>query len=96
MMPRMDKLSNYRTTIASKNGNTCITYVSTVIVEFDPECVILRTGGWRSVTTKRKMNQASTQFGLGFRVFQHDGDWFVRKPDGGDIPFDRDEMVLER
>lgn len=95
-MPRMDRLSNYQTTIAARNGNTCITYVSTVIVEFDHENIILRTGGYRTVTTKRKMNQAARQFGLGYRVFQHDFEWFVRRPDGGDMPFDGDTMQFAR
>lgn len=94
-MPRMDRLSNYRTTIASKNGNTCITYVSTVIVEFDRECIILRTGGWRSVTTKNKMNQAARQFDLPYGVHQTKGEWFVNFK-GQVIPFEKDKMVLHR
>ena len=94
--PRMNQLSNYAITIAARNGNTCITYHSTVIVEFDADCIILRTGGWKTVTTKRKMNQAANQFGLGYRVFQQDGNWFVRRPDGGDMPFDRAELMIDR
>ena len=95
-MPRMNKLSSYATTIATRNGNMCITYHSTVIVEFDADCIILRTGGWQTVTTKRKMNQAARQFELGYCVFQHNGDWFIRRPDGGEMPFDTNEVVLDR
>ena len=73
-MPRMDRLSNYATTISERNGNTCITYHETVIVEFDREHIILRTGGWDTVTTRRKMNQASRQFDLGYGVFRIKGE----------------------
>lgn len=86
-MPRMDKLSEYRTTISGDAGEMHVTYVRTKIVSWTADKVTLRSGGWRTVTTKRKMNQAAHQFGLGYRVFQHDGDWFVTRPDGGDVPF---------
>lgn len=40
--------------------------------------VTLNTGGWRSNTTKLRMNQFSAQFcGNAFRVYQDKGDWFV-------------------
>lgn len=79
-----DKLSMYCTTIAARNGNTTITYHSTAIVEFDHECIILRDGGYQTVTTKRKMNQAALQFGLPYGVCQRKGLWFVaqRGPKG--------------
>lgn len=70
---RYNQLSPYCTTIATKNGNTCITYRETVIVEFDHENIILRTGGWDTVTTRRKMNQASRQFELGYSVCREQG-----------------------
>ena len=95
-MDRMDKLSEYRTTIAGDtSGEMHVTYVRTQIVSWNADTVTLRSGGWRTVTTKRKMNQAANQFGLGFRVFQHDHDWFVRRPDGGEVPFS-DGMTFKR
>lgn len=94
-MPAMNRLSNYATTIASRNGNTLITYHSTVIVEFDPDCVILRTGGYATVTTKRKMNQAARQFDLPYSVIQRDFDWFVVTATG-EYPFNDREFVLDR
>jgi len=97
----MNKLSNYATTVGYKNGNTTVTYHSTPIVEFDHECIILRTGGWKSVTTKRKMNQAARQFDLGYSVMQKDHAWFVRydfSHQGLNTvkAFDGDEMVIKR
>mgnify|MGYP003442670518 CR=1 FL=1 len=76
-MPRTDKLSTYRTTWAQKGGDVTVTYASTVIVRASGDTVTLDSGGWRTVTTKRKMNQASNQFALRFCVFQRKGDWYV-------------------
>lgn len=94
-MPRMDKLSTYCTTIATFGDMTCVTYHSTQIVGFDSREIVLRTGGWDSVTTRRKMNQASRQFGLGFSVYRKDGTSYVDTPDGRTIPL-TDEVVMAR
>ena len=89
-MPRGDKLSSYRTTIsAGEPGETVVTYVSTPIVRFTRDSVTLDHGGWASVTTKRKMNQASRQFGLGYSVFQKDYAWYVVHGAGPAVPFER-------
>ena len=39
--------------------------------------VTLRTGGWRTVTTKRRINQAFRYFGIAARVYQHRHEWYV-------------------
>jgi hypothetical protein len=64
------------------DGMTRIIYRGTAVVTFNSDRVILDTGGWRTVTTKLRMNQAANQFGLGFRVQQKDGEWivWVRRP----------------
>ena len=79
-MSRMDKLSNYRTTWQTEGERGSVTYVSTKIVEWSGLAVTLNSDGWQTVTTKRKMNQAARQFGLGFSVFQKNHDWFVNCP----------------
>lgn len=102
-MPRMNKLSAYRTTVApAADGGTVITYVSTPIVHIHPDkSVTLNSGGYRTVTTKRKMNQAARQFDLGYGVFQRDFDWFVSRWSnehgkwGGEVPF-VDGMTLRQ
>jgi hypothetical protein len=76
-MPRTDRLSNYRTTWHGNVAEGGVTYVSTEIVKWDDKSVTLNSGGWRTVTTKRKMNQAARQFILGYRVEQKKGEWSV-------------------
>lgn len=94
-MSRSDTLSPYKTKIIRDGINTVVRYHSTAIVEFNPSTITLRTGGWRSVTTKRKMNQAARQWGLGYSVFQRAHDWFVEY-DGQTLPFDASAFMIER
>lgn len=65
------------TTITNDGGMITITYHSTPVVKFDDKKIILNTGGWKTVTTKTRMNQASNQFGLGYDVQQKSGTWLV-------------------
>jgi hypothetical protein len=77
-MPRNDKLSTYRTTWEQNRQGGSVTYINTKIVHWDSnKTVTLNSGGWRTVTTKRKMVQASNQFGLGYTVFQRDHEWYI-------------------
>ncbi len=96
-MPTMDKLSPYATTIAACGDLTVITYHSTQIVAFDRHNITLRTGGWDSVTTRRKMNQAAIHFDLPFRVYRKDGCSLVQRlTDGGEMPLDREVTIRRR
>ena len=49
--------------------------------------VALNTGGFDTATTKRRMNETSEQFDLGFKVFAKDFDWFVITRDDKLVPF---------
>lgn len=94
-MPRMDKLSTYRTAWAETGASGRVIYASTTIVSWDADTITLRSGGWETVTTKRKMNQAARQFGLPFGVYPRDHDWYVTTPEGNTLPF-RDGMTFSR
>lgn len=76
-MPSTNKLSNYRTTWEHEGNRGSVTYVHTRIVAWEGDIVTLNSGGWQTVTTKRKMCQAANQFALRFCVFQRKGEWFV-------------------
>jgi hypothetical protein len=89
-----NKLSPYATAIFSDDHYMMVVYHSTAIVKWNSVEIILNSGGWLSATTKKKMNQASLQFNLGFSVYQKDFSWFVDY-DGQTVPF-VDNMKLER
>lgn len=79
---------------SNDNGDIQVVYHATPIVVFDDKRVILNSNGYRTATTKKKMNQASDQFKLGYQVFQRSYDWFVEY-DGQTLPF-TDGMILSR
>lgn len=86
-MSRMDQLSSHKTAIYKNPVGVAIIYHETAIVEFNDDRIKLHSGGWRTVTTKRKMNQTARQFGLDYEVKQKGGDWFVTLPTGEVVPF---------
>lgn len=89
-----NKLSSYRTTWADHGDVGSVIYHKTAIVSWMDNKITLRSGGWETVTTKRKMNQASHQFGLGYSVYQRDHVWYVDLPDGNTVLF-TDGMTFE-
>jgi hypothetical protein len=94
-MTQLHRVTGVATNIRTENGATVVRYHSTDVVQFTPEHIVLNTGGWRTNTTKTRMNQSARQFGLGYNVYQHKLDWFVSFK-GQTIPFDSETIVLER
>ena len=101
-MPRMDKLSPHHTMWTGDHDVGGVRYHTTDIVSWDRDVIILCTGGWKDVTTKRKMNQAARQFGLGYGVHQRKHCWYVSRWDAAasrwydEQPFDGDVFVIVR
>ena len=89
----------YRTTVSERQltGEVGVTFHSTDVVVFDANTITLNSGGWKTVTTKRRMNQTADHFGLGFRVWQKNFIWYVdwQGANGKTLEY-RDGMKLER
>jgi len=77
-MAQQTQIGSHKTSVFTEEGYTRVVYHSTCIVKFNHEEVILNSGGYSTATTKTRMNQASSQFELGYHIFQKDFDWFVR------------------
>ena len=58
-------------------GMRVVRYHDTDVVAWDHKVIILYHGGYQTKTTKLRMNQASKEFGLGYRVWQKDFKWYV-------------------
>ena len=82
-MSQTQEVRGVATSIRSEGGFTHVRYHATDVVSFSDKEIILRTGGWFSVTTKLRMNQAANQFDLGFVVGSDKGEWKVST-----LPFD--------
>ena len=77
-MGQTHTVGKHATTVSTgRDGKTRVTYHSTDVVVFDADTITLDTGGWFTVTTKLRMNQAAEQYGLGYKVYQMGGAWFV-------------------
>ena len=77
-MSRSNQVGSHKTSIFTDEfGYTNIVYHSTQVVRFNDKEIILNTGGFKTSTTKTRMNQASMQFRLGFRVYQRKYEWYI-------------------
>lgn len=78
-MGQTQQLGKTATSVRMDEQGTHIRYHDTDVVTFTPEKVILRTGGWYTVTTKLRMNQTARQFGLPYGVSQRKGKWYISR-----------------
>ena len=99
-------IKRYCNTWVHQSPESCKTEVqlhNTIIVSFTPDTITLNSGGWQTVTTKKRMNEAADAWDLGFGVYQEKGEWWVcfRDPTGANYWRDKrvpyfDGMVLAR
>jgi len=89
----MNKIGKTATSIKTEQELTKIIYHDTCIVKFNHEKIILNSGGWRTATTKRRMNQISNVYKLGYRVYQHDFTWYIKFHDSILKFYDNMELV---
>jgi len=94
-MANLHKLGTHKTMVYPSNDFINVKYHNTDVVSFNDNEFILRTGGWFTKTTKDRMNQASNQYGLGYRVFQKNFAWYVDYQNQV-IPFTCDKIFTRR
>lgn len=76
-MAQQSRIGTVATTVTGSRGNLCVTYHQTRVVEVIDGNIVLNSGGWRTATTKTRMNQTARQFGLNFTVYQSKHNWYV-------------------
>jgi len=94
-MAQLSQVGKLATTIRAEGDSTVVRYHSTDVVSFNARQVRLMTDGYLTSTTKARMNQASNQFKLGYRVFQKRYRWYVSTPSGATLEFS-DGVVFSR
>ncbi len=94
-MAQTQQVRGVATSIRTEYGITYVRYHNTDVVEFSAEYARLKTGGWYTVTTKARMNQASNQFDLGYHVYQQDHAWYVIMPNKKTVVF-KEGMKFDR
>ena len=90
-----NEIGSHKTSTYKDNNNVLkVVYHNTEVVQVkEDRYVILNTGGWYTNTTKRRMNQASLQYKLGFNVYQVDFTWYVAI--GDDIEPYYDGIIID-
>ena len=76
-MARADKVGTTATKVKIDGNNGEVTYHWTVVAKWTKDTITLNSDGYRTATTKTRMNQASNEYGLGFYVSQKNHEWFV-------------------
>ena len=79
-MAQTSKIGKHKTRITTNSeGGKVVTYRGCAVFSEYPKKgkVVLDTCGWRTNTTKTRMNQAANQFGIPVHVFQKDWEWYV-------------------
>tara|TARA_R100001443_G_scaffold31038_1_gene45010 strand:- start:20646 stop:21086 length:441 start_codon:yes stop_codon:yes gene_type:complete len=77
-MGKLRQIGGWKTNVyTDDNGYKCVKYHDTDVVKFNNDYIILNHNGWCTHTTKKRMNQASDEYNLGFRVSQSKGQWYV-------------------
>lgn len=66
------------TTVVNNDKLARVTYHGTDVVLWDKVAgtITLNTGGYFTVTTKARMNQALSQWGIRANVYQKKGEWY--------------------
>lgn len=94
-MANMSKVGRVATKVYAEAGSTVIQYHATKVVTFNDKEILLNNGGWKTNTTKARMNQASNEYGLGYTVYQKDFGWFVTYK-GETLEFDGNVCLFDR
>lgn len=78
-MPQQQRIGKTHTTVVDNTDQLVVTYHATQVVRVNKRSgiVTLNSGGWKTATTKNRMNQTSNQFQLNFGVSQKSGVWYV-------------------
>jgi len=89
-------IGTHRTNVEQLGDRTYVRYHSTNVVEFDHLWITLDTGGHWTRTTKLRMNQASNEFDLGYRVYQRNFEWYVDLSDKSTVKMDTNRFIFPR
>lgn len=88
-------IGKHKTKIFEENNCTIVRYHYTNIVKFSLDEIILDNNGYKTKTTKVRMNQVSAKYNLGYYVYQKNYNWFVDYK-GEVIPFEGNILILKR
>lgn len=90
-MTQLTKVQGVATKVFEDGADIIVKYHTTEVVRFNTKRIVLNTGGYETKTTRIRMNQASNQFDLGYRVYSRKGNTLVNFKD---VTYQFDDNVL--
>ena len=90
-----DRATGVKTQWVNVEGWNVLAYRGTPVIKYNDNVIVLDTGGFRTQTTKRRMNQGANERNLGFEVKQIKGEWYVIRGDEK-LLFVNDTFTIER
>lgn len=89
------QIGAHRTAVFNDDGIHKVVYHSTIIFEYNPKdgICILNSGGYLTLTTKKRTNQCLEFFGIDAKIHQRDFTWYAVF-NGNEYKF-KDKMVLD-
>jgi hypothetical protein len=88
-----NKIGTHKTTVHRNEAAGFVQYHDTRVVEWSHNSITLNSGGWRTQTTAKRINQTMRNLGLNVTVYQKNHEWFVTYPSGTTVEFS-DGMTL--
>jgi hypothetical protein len=78
-MGRSNEVGKHKTSIVHTSRGIGVQYHDTLVVRKEGNVIVLNSGGWKTNTTKLRMNQfAQYCCGGAFGVYQYHYEWYVR------------------
>ena len=76
-MGQMQRISKNNTKITSRSDGWDVRLYNTVVIRRVGNVVTIDTGGYKTATTRARINQVCNEYDLPFRVGVHKGDFFL-------------------
>ena len=99
-MKSFNDLAKYNNTSAIHDGDTWMvrlhnTNIFKMVEHESGRVITLDSGGWKTTTTKKRINEAFESIGLPFVLYQDKGEWYIQLGNIGPTVQFSDGMVLQ-
>ena len=81
-MAQMNKVGKHKTKVFEDDGDLVCKYHNTEVCRLGWGRLVLRSGGYRTSTTKVRINQFCNEHNLPYKVYQRSGVWYLDTPSG--------------
>ena len=72
-----DRLERLQYFYPKREKRVRVALTDTAVVTWDDKIIVLDTGGWKTKSTRLRMNQVSEVYNLNYRIWQKDWVWYV-------------------